>query len=144
MRKSIKFCLGHPGISATLLASLLVGFSSQVTAQTAPPPGLDEYTKGEPAVSETIELDDYQSIKSKGGDGADQEAATDPSAGGLLGRAKITESKRDNGQVYRIELEHSSGSRQIIEENDSDGVIESTDNDIEETPNLPKWQLGSW
>jgi hypothetical protein len=31
-----------------------------------------------------------------------------------------------------------------MEETGSDGKIESTNNDIEETPNLPKWKLGSW
>ena len=62
----------------------------------------------------------------------------------LLGTTRISERRHENGRIYRIELEHSSGSKQVIEEFDSDGKIQSTSNDIEETPNLPKWRLGSW
>ena len=116
-----------------LAAGLFLSFHSY--AQTSPPPSLGEDTKGEPAVDERTPLgsDDVSD--------QDQKVSVSDS---LLGTAKIKESKRENGQRYLIELEHSTGSKQYIEENDSDGKIESTSNDIEETPNLPKWKLGSW
>ena len=62
----------------------------------------------------------------------------------LLGTAKIIESRRESGQIYRIEFEHSFGSKQIIEENDSDGQLASDDNGLDDTPTLSKWRLGSW
>jgi len=63
---------------------------------------------------------------------------------GILGEALITESRRENGTPYLIELEHSSGSKQYIEDNDADGLTESSGEDLEKTPSLAKWRLGSW
>lgn len=121
---------------------LLISFSlalSTAIAQTAPPPTFGESTKGEPAMPET---------KQDQSDSNAQSAPTDDESealsNNLLGEATIKESRRESGQVYRIELEHSSGSKQYIEENDSDGQIESNGIDLEDTPNLPKWKLGSW
>ena len=123
--------------------------SSSLLAQHLPPP-IGAETKGEPAtlgsVAEEIDSSDEAAISPA----ISKELETEPDVENrsgidtLLGTATITESKRENGRVYRIELEHSSGSKQYIEESDSDGKIESTSNDIEETPNLPKWRLGSW
>lgn len=99
----------------------------------AAPPSMGQETKGIPALPETST--DLQS---------EEEATADSGVLGALGSTRVTESKRENGQVYSIEIKHSLGGTQYIEELDSDGVIESTDNDIEDTPNLPKWKLGSW
>jgi hypothetical protein len=107
-------------------------------AQTAPPPNLGEETKGKPAIAETNDV--QQSTKQESNDTAQ---AVDANVS-RFGTATVTESRRESGQVYRIELEHSAGAKQIIEENDSDGSIESTKTDIDDTPNLPKWTLGSW
>lgn len=131
----------YPSIKGILVKSLFATIPlamSNSLAQTAPPPGLDEETKGTPAIEETT------SVTAPSEEAAPEPAEQTTQSSGLLGTAKITESRRESGQVYRIELEHSSGSKQIIEETDSDGNIESTNNDIEETPNLPKWRLGSW
>ena len=62
----------------------------------------------------------------------------------IFGTATITESKRDSGQVYEVEIKHSLGGKQYIEETDSDGSLETNPNDLEAEPNLPKWKLGSW
>jgi hypothetical protein len=107
---------------------------------------MGQETKGTPAIAElptAVESPSSPTIESQDG------AETTKKIGGsridsVLGNATIKESKRETGQVYLIELEHSSGSKQYIEETDSDGKIESTSNDIEETPNLPKWKIGSW
>lgn len=121
---------------------LVMAVSPIATAQdTIAPPEIGQETKGVPA--------DLSEERNKGTEAAKAEAITDeeltPTTNkSFLGSAKITESKRESGQIYLIELEHSSGSKQYIEETDSDGKIESTSNDIEETPNLPKWKLGSW
>lgn len=109
-------------------------------AQTSPPPSLGEETKGTPAYDENAPLDTITSDDQDKNEARNEDSVADS----LFGTAQVTESRRENGQRYLIELEHSTGSKQYIEENDSDGKIESTSNDIEETPNLPKWKLGSW
>jgi hypothetical protein len=121
----------------SLALSVLLAFtlSPLAWAQTSPPPSIGEETKGIPAFDETTPISDEVE-----GD-KESKASTVTS---LFGTSHVTESRRENGQRYLIELEHSTGSKQYIEENDSDGKIESTSNDIEETPNLPKWKLGSW
>lgn len=112
-----------------------VMLSLQSNAQTSPPPSMGEETKGAPAVDERAPI-----ASSDKTDKAKPKSVSDS----VLGTAKVKESKRENGQRYLIELEHSTGAKQYIEEIDSDGKIESTSNDIEETPNLPKWKIGSW
>jgi hypothetical protein len=121
--------------SLTLSVLLAFALSPLAWAQTSPPPSLGEETKGAPAIDETAPALGETSGKNE---------AKPSTANTLLGTSNVTESRRENGQRYLIELEHSTGSKQYIEENDSDGKIESTSNDIEETPNLPKWKLGSW
>ncbi len=64
--------------------------------------------------------------------------------GRFFGTTKITEHKRENGQVYSIELEHSSGSKQYIEDTDADGLSDSRTKDIDSHPNIAKWRIGSW
>ena len=115
-------------------------FSSAAGAQTSPPPSLGEETKGTPAYDESAPLDTVASDDQEPNEQRDEDSVADS----VFGTAQVTESRRENGQRYLIELEHSTGSKQYIEEIDSDGKIESTSNDIEETPNLPKWKLGSW
>ncbi|MFT5573119.1 MAG: hypothetical protein ACI9FR_002052 [Cryomorphaceae bacterium] len=121
----------------SLALSVLLAFtlSPLAWAQTSPPPSFGEETKGTPAINEITST----SIQVEADNGPNTSAATP-----LFGTSHVTESRRENGQRYLIELEHSTGSKQYIEELDSDGKIESTSNDIEETPNLPKWKLGSW
>lgn len=119
-----------PGL--IILPFLLLVCTPVLAQSTAAPPALGQETKGEPALPEqTTDSDDPQ-----------EQAASGPLR--ALGKTRITESRRDSGQVYEIQLHHSMGSKQYIEEHDSDGKIESTNNDIEETPNLPKWKIGSW
>jgi hypothetical protein len=108
---------------------------------------MGQETKGKPAVEETSSGPSNESAATaktnsavKKGEKAEKGAVID----NLLGTTTVTESKRESGQVYMIELDHSSGAKQYIEETDSDGKIQSTSNDIEETPNLPKWKIGSW
>lgn len=122
------------------IALLLVFASGVASAQTLSPPDLGDETKGTPAIDEKTRAE--QAITREAAP-AEEEAVAE-SDGGALGIATVTESRRESGQLYLIELEHSLGSKQYIEETDSDGKIESTSNDIEETPNLPKWKLGSW
>ena len=123
-------------MALSLMIVSLITQSSTTFAQTSPPPSLGEETKGVPAIDETTPVikDGKKAAQKKNSSAVD----------GVFGKAHVTESRRENGQRYRIELEHSGGAKQYIEENDSDGKIESTGNDIEETPNLPKWKLGSW
>lgn len=124
-------------LSALLGIMLGVASAGELYAQqTPPPPNMGEDTKGTPAYDEERPLPADEATKTE-----TTKTDREPS---FFGTTKVTESRRENGQVYLIELEHSSGSKQYIEELDSDGNIESKNNDIEQTPNLPKWKIGSW
>lgn len=104
------------------------------------PPQLGEETKGTPAESEDTPL--VTTNVPKGEKASTKKDAS--GSGSPFGDTIVKESKRESGQRYLIEFESSLGGKQYMEETDSDGKIESTSNDIEETPNLPKWKIGSW
>lgn len=141
-RPAIKHCVSQSG--AILMAFLLMLGAGNVLAQQAPPE-LGQETKGTPAVDETAsEVTSPAASSDKAVDGEKKKNQKGAAIDNLLGTTTVKESKRESGQVYMIELDHSSGAKQYIEETDSDGKIESTSNDIEETPNLPKWKIGSW
>ena len=122
-----------------ICAALYVGTSY---AQTAPPPTLGEETKGTPAIEEPTSVKN-KTVSSKAAPNAKDKKSESKKAG-ILGTSTVVESRRESGQVYSIELRHSNAPTQYIEETDSDGNIESKSNDLEETPNLPKWKIGSW
>jgi hypothetical protein len=128
-------------ISILPMAVCAVLFVSVGHAQTAPPPTLGENTKGTPAIeepsTENKAFSEQATQKAK-----NQE--TDGKKSTALGASTVIESRRESGQIYSIELQHSNAPTQYIEETDSDGNIESKSNDLEETPTLPKWKLGSW
>lgn len=131
-------------LAAGLIATVLYLITATTQAQHSPP-SLGEETKGEPAMTERTPETTPSIADTPTSSTLNQASSSKPTAiDSLLGKATITESRRENGQIYRIELNHSSGAKQYIEETDSDGKIHSTSNDIEETPNLPKWKLGSW
>ena len=121
-----------------ICAALFVAASH---AQTAPPPTLGEETKGSPAIEESSA--EIKTIPGKATPLA-EDKKTEGKKNSVLGTSTVIESRRESGQVYSIELHHSNAPTQYIEETDSDGNIESQSNDLEETPNLPKWKLGSW
>jgi hypothetical protein len=121
-----------------LCAALFVGVSH---AQTAPPPALGEDTKGTPAIEEPAT--ETKTVSSKATSNA-KDKKHEGKKTTALGASTAVESRRENGQIYSIELQHSNAPTQYIEETDSDGNIESQSNDLEETPNLPKWKIGSW
>jgi hypothetical protein len=122
--------------AALILSSALM--ISAANAQTAPPPGLGEETKGTPAIEETASRSQEAAPNTASDTKSESQNTT------ALGTATVVESRRASGQVYSIELQHSNAPTQYIEETDSDGNIEYKSNDLEETPNLPKWKLGSW
>jgi hypothetical protein len=133
-------------LALCLVLSNLV-FGTVAFAQSAiAPPTIGQQTKGTPAIAEALPADSASSEQetTSSSDQNSKQGGQTKGIDSLLGKATITESKRDSGQRYLIELEHSAGTKQYIEETDSDGKIESTSNDIEETPNLAKWKLGSW
>ena len=113
-------------------------------AETAPPPSLGQDTKGEPATAEQIAETEASEQTQPLNDSTVTDGKEQKKSGRLFGTTKIKESRRESGQVYQIELQHSAGPNQYIEETDSDGNIESESTDIEDTPNLPKWRIGSW
>ena len=128
--------LKRAGILIAVAVSALAALPAHAQEAIAPP-AIGQETKGTPAV---IESPVTPAPQSEVAVPAKNKAAVNR----VFGTTKITESRRESGQLYLIELEHSSGAKQYIEETDSDGKIESTSNDIEETPNLPKWKIGSW
>ena len=120
---------------AIIVSSPTVSAQNQETNVLAPP-SLGEETKGKPAIPEV----DVEKI-----DSATAEAKKEqPEAIPGLGSTTVTEHKRENGQVYLIELENSLGGKQYLYENDSDGQIGSSVEDNESIKEIPKWKLGSW
>ncbi len=137
-----KHLLPLPAIAkAVLVLSSALIFSSS-HAQTAPPPSLGEETKGAPAIAETPSTSESATDNTAATSGSADDAESQSAS--AFGNATVVESRRENGQVYLIELQHANTPTQYIEENDSDGNIEFESTDLEETPNLPKWKLGSW
>jgi len=134
-------------LSAIVFAGLLFSNSQFSFAQESiAPPNLGDETKGTPAVAETELLPAEASIETalEPNTETTEEVASEENYG-PLGQATITESRRESGQVYRVELEHSiGGATQVLEENDSDGKIDSRSTGLEEEANIPKWRIGSW
>ena len=127
------------------ISAILFSVANDSVAQTAPPPTLGEETKGQPAINERQQLEPKSQTQSTNTTSNSSPKDTNLGiADSLLGTAKITESRRESGQVYRIELEHSSGSTQVLEENDSDGRLSSDNKGLEDAPKITKWRLGSW
>lgn len=116
-------------------------FQSSI-AQVAPPPGLEEETTGTPAIL-SDQASPSPSANEKNTEPAESAEQTSI-ADNLLGTATIKEFRRENGQLYRIELEHSSGSKQVLDDNDSDGNFGDDDNSLGNAPKVAKWRLGSW
>lgn len=130
--------------SLSILAIALLCINSSAFAQdaqsTIAPPSLGQETKGTPAYEERAPLP-KKTIQAKKAKElpSEKEAEQD-----ILGTASITESRRENGQVYEVEIDHSLGGKQYFEKNGSDDSLETTPQDLEDTPNLPKWKLGTW
>lgn len=125
---------------ATIISILLVMLPVSLFAQDViAPPSLGQKTQGEPA---------NVSLSTESTQNSDEPTPTtnepDNDSTSLLGTTQISELRRENGQVYRIKLEHSSGSKQYLDADPADGKINTKSRDIEETPNLAKWRLGSW
>ena len=49
-----------------------------------------------------------------------------------------------NGQVYAVKITPSSGPSYYLIDTDGDGLLETTQNDIERGLNVPQWILFSW
>ena len=130
---------------AIIVVSILFISNQSSVAQVAPPPGLGETTKGTPAIlddkkSTTPDDQHNPSSTNKPSESQEQKSIAD----NLLGTAKVKELRRENGQIYRIELEHSSGSKQVLEDSDSDGNFGDDDNSLGNAPKVAKWRIGSW
>ena len=119
----------------TILSSFICSFSYAEDEALAPPT-LGEETKGTPAVAESRVLPEEENLEEG------EEKTTENQS--PLGYATITEQKRESGQIYLIELEHSLGGKQYLYENDSDGQIGSSVEEDESLTEIPKWKLGSW
>ena len=129
-------------ISARVIFCSFASFNitTAIAQDSIAPPSIGQETKGTPAVDEVSQNGDAKHETTA----SDQPESKNSATPSIFGNATFTESRRESGQLYMIELEHSSGSKQYIEQTGSDTKIESTSNDIEETPNLPKWKIGSW
>ncbi len=136
---------GLTALAGGLLCICQIGFAQESLA----PPGLGEDTKGTPAVAERqplpVEPIPTEGIEETAKSTAAEDAASEENYG-PLGQATITETRRESGgQVYRVELEHSiGGGKQILEESDSDGNLETRSTGLDEEVNIPKWRIGSW
>ena len=143
----------------TSVAALLVAASPATLAQSddfdvsAPPKVTATKAYELPATSETSNVSPQTTNSSDAKARSSAEAGTTTStdvaqptsgADSLFGKAKITELKRENGQTYSIEIQHSQGAKQYIEDSDADGLTDGKTKDIDETPNIAKWRIGSW
>jgi len=120
----------------TAASTLLLCANLITVAQDAiEPPSIGQKTKGTPAIveTETVSAVEHQA--------SDQTATQDKA---LFADAKVIERRRENGQVYRIELEHPLGARQYLDDDNMDGEVKTDDSSLEEAPNLAKWRIGSW
>jgi len=133
-----------PNIPLLIACISTISICINVQAQTQAPPALGQDTKGQPATLDSNENANITANTPAATDASQEQATEEAVSNAPFGTTKIKESRRESGQVYLIELEHSSGIKQYIEETDSDGNIGSEATDIENTPNLPKWKLGSW
>jgi len=124
-------------IRSMLFCVTLCAFSN-LNAETLGPPTLGEETKGKPAIDETRAA--AQASAQEKTETATESAETQSP----FGTSTVTEHKRESGQVYLIELEHSLGGKQYLYENDSDGQIGSSVEDNDSIKEIPKWKLGSW
>ena len=135
-------------LTAITRVAIFVGsamIASVGLAQTAPPPSLGEETKGVPAIEDLVIEDQAAAAQETTSEEVTEaENSDDEKKPSFFGKTTIVETKRENGQVSSIELKHSNAPPQYIEETDSDGNIKIESNDLEDTPNLPKWKLGSW
>lgn len=139
--KFLKTVVSKGFAAITLASALLLMSHASVAQESLSPPSLGDETKGIPAVAETEPLPVEAAEKTT----AAQPATKPDEDYGPLGQATITESRRESGQVYRVELEHSlGGAKQVLEENDSDGQLETRSSGLEEEVNIPKWTIGSW
>ena len=125
-------------INSMFFCIALFTFSNLNAAEALGPPTLGEQTKGKPAIDETKAA--AQAAEQETADAETQSTE----AQSPFGTATVTEHKRENGQVYLIELEHSLGAKQYLYENDSDGQIGSSVEDNDSIKEIPKWKLGSW
>jgi len=146
--KSVIATCRHTSIKALFLMAIISVFSI-TNAQTSPesdalgPPTLGEQTKGKPAIAE-VKQTETEALTTSGEQSQSDSDQPKSAFDSTFGSTKITEHKRENGQVYLIELENSLGSKQYLYENDSDGKIGSTAEDRESITEIPKWKLGSW
>lgn len=120
-------------IKRTITLCGLFFFAVSANASDIAPPALGEETKGIPAVIES------NNTSTSVDTGANSNTAKQASQ-----QYDSKEFKGKNGQTYRLELKHPNMPNQYIDKTALEDNIESTDNDIENTPNLPKWKLGSW
>ena len=121
-------------ITLIMFLPLLFVFTNIVSAQeTISPPNLGDNTKGSMTTEELNHESNVEHSQIQTEQSIDEENSE-----------IVKEHKRESGQLYLIELTPRMGAKQYIEEHGSDTKLESTSNDIEETPNLAKWKLGSW
>ena len=134
----------------TSVAALLVAASPATLAQSddfdvsAPPKVTATKAYELPATSETSNVSPQTTNSGDAKASSSEVAQPTSGADSLFGKAKITELKRENGQTYSIEIQHSQGAKQYIEDSDADGLTDGKTKDIDETPNIAKWRIGSW
>lgn len=142
--RSILMRLAQLGTIASLLTVSAMAQTEKATDYDVAQPPTVERSVGS---NDNTEQPAAAPAAAQSSDNEDATASTssdDTSNQRLFGTTKITERKRENGQVYSIELEHSSGSKQYIEDTDADGLSDTRTKDIDDHPNIAKWRIGSW
>lgn len=119
-------------LGSTLALALCWAASAQ--AQDAPPPPeVGEATAGEPAILPEEEIPVVEEVD-----------PDDPRAINEVVAASGTETQyRRRGYIYELKMEPRGGATQYMSD-DGSGQLQSRENGLEDTTNLPKWRIGRW
>ena len=113
--------------------ALSMFFTTMLQAQDAPaPPPVGEATAGTPApLPEEIQVEGK----------ADPD---DPRGLNEVTVASGTETQyRRRGYIYELKMEPRGGATQYMND-DGNGQLQTRENGLEDTTNLPKWRIGRW
>ena len=117
-------------VATALSLSLLYAVHLQAQDEAPAPPAVGEATAGTPAALPSEAAADE--------DGDDPAGITEVTVAGG------TETQfRRRGYIYGLRMEPRGGATQYMTD-DGDGQLQTRENGLEDTTNLPKWRIGKW
>jgi hypothetical protein len=121
----------YPVVTALIL-SLFYTLCLPAQEEAPAPPAVGEATAGTPAILPTDAAVDGE---------ADPD---DPRGLNEVTVAGGTETQyRRRGYIYELKMSPRGGATQYLKD-DGDGQLQTRENGLEDTTNLPKWRIGKW